>query len=261
MNNFKNYQGTISLKGIVNSFKNAFHGFRVLLRSEHNLYIQLGAALFITLTGFYFSITATQWMLQTLIIGLVIFAELVNTAIEKIMDIIVEEGDKINLNLNHELKDPVSAESGDVSTETLTLEFSGMGEYAAFYLDGDLISGTDQVTDNGSGNYIISGLSSEEAEKLSFVQAKDDLSNVQVRAQTAETAGGDPSDWTDWEDVSTSGVTEQYSTTGDDTLLWTGEGIDGFGGEDTIQLRFGESVSDLKQRDGVAVIIAVMYPP
>ena len=96
MNNFKNYQGTISLKGIVNSFKNAFHGFRVLLRSEHNLYIQLGAALFITLTGFYFSITATQWMLQTLIIGLVIFAELVNTAIEKIMDMIhLEYSDQV----------------------------------------------------------------------------------------------------------------------------------------------------------------------
>ncbi|WP_372966246.1 hypothetical protein, partial [Marinobacter sp.] len=155
-----------------------------------------------------------------------------------------EEGDKINLNLNHELKDPVSVGVSDGSTESLTLEFSGMGEHAAFYVDGSLISGTEKVSYNEtSGVYTLSGLTSEQAETLSFVQAKGDLNNVQVRAQTAETAGGDSSAWADWEDISTSGVTEQYSTTGDDTLLWTGEGIDGFGGEDTIQLRFDESVN------------------
>ncbi|MDO6440732.1 immunoglobulin-like domain-containing protein [Marinobacter sp. 2_MG-2023] len=160
-----------------------------------------------------------------------------------------EEGDIIPLNLNHELKDPGSAGSGDESTETLTLEFSGMGEHAAFYLGNTLISGTAQVADNGGGSYTISGLTLAEAETLGFVQAKDDLSNVQVRAQTAETAGGDPSAWTDWKDISISGVTEQYSTSGDDTLLWTGERIDGFGGEDTIQLRFGESVTSTDPTD------------
>ncbi|WP_323752054.1 DUF5801 repeats-in-toxin domain-containing protein [Marinobacter sp.] len=154
-----------------------------------------------------------------------------------------EEGEKINLNLNHELKDPVSTGAGDASTETLTLEFSGMGEHAAFYLDGSLISGTNQVNDDGGGNYTISGLSSEEAEKLSFMQAKNALNDVKVRAQTVETDGGDTSAWTDWKDINTKGVIEQYATTGTDTLLWTGDVIDGFGGEDTIQLRFGEEVT------------------
>jgi len=154
-----------------------------------------------------------------------------------------EEGDIVPLNLNHELKDPDSVGAGDASTETLTLEFSGMGENAAFYLGNTLISGTSQVADNGGGSYTISGLTTAEAETLGFVQAANDLSNVQVRAQTEETGGGDPSLWTDRKNIDTSGITQQYGTTGDDSLIWTGEGIDAFGGEDVVALRFGEDVS------------------
>jgi len=154
-----------------------------------------------------------------------------------------EEGDIIPLNLNHELKDPDSAGAGDASTETLTLEFSGMGENAAFYLGTTLISGSSQVTDNGGGSYTISGLTTEEAETLGFVQAANELNNVQVRAQTVESANDDSSGWTDWASIDTSGVTEQYGTTGADTLLWTEQAIDGFGGEDVIQLRFDETVT------------------
>ncbi|MDO6823559.1 immunoglobulin-like domain-containing protein [Marinobacter sp. 1_MG-2023] len=154
-----------------------------------------------------------------------------------------EEGDIIPLNLNHELKDPVSAGASDASTETLTLELSGMGEHAALYLGDTLISGTSQVTDHGAGSYTVSGLTSEEAETLGFVQAANELNSVQVRAQTVESGNGNASAWTEWEDIDTSGVTQQYGTTGDDSLLWTGEAIDAFGGEDTIQLRFGESLT------------------
>jgi T1SS-143 domain-containing protein len=158
-----------------------------------------------------------------------------------------EEGDIIPLNLNHELKDPyaIGPETGDYqdgSTETLTLEFSGMGENAAFYLDDTLISGTAQVTDNGGGSYTISGLTTEEAETLGFVQAADALNNVQVRARTVESSNDDTSTWTEWKGIDTSGVTAQYGTTGNDSLLWTGEAIDAFGGDDVIQLRFDESV-------------------
>ncbi|RBW51424.1 DUF5801 repeats-in-toxin domain-containing protein [Marinobacter sp. F3R11] len=162
-----------------------------------------------------------------------------------------EEGDRIVLNLNHELRDPEQIDLLDSSTETLTLEFSGMGEHAAFYVDGSLISGTDKVSYNEtSGVYTLSGLTTEDAEKLTFVQAANALNDVRVRAKTVESENGDSSEWTTldndpstWASIDTSGVTEQYSTTGDDTLLWTGEGIDGFGGEDTIQLRFGENLS------------------
>lgn len=60
------------------------------------------------------------------------------------------EGNIIPLNLNHELADPDSAGPEDASTETLTLAFSGMGEHAAFYVGESLISGTEQVVDEGA---------------------------------------------------------------------------------------------------------------
>src|SRR5690554_1012027 len=153
------------------------------------------------------------------------------------------EGQIIRFNLNAELRDPGDAGFADQSTETLTLAFTGMGENAAFYLGDTLISGTEQVVDNGGGRYTISGLGADQADTLGFVQSANALNNVQVRAQTVESANGDTSDWTDWEPINTSGVTSQFATTGNDTLLWTGESIDGFAGEDTIVLRFAETLS------------------
>lgn len=87
----KHYQDTFSIKGLIKSFRNAFRGFRVLLWSEYNLYIQLFAGLILILAGYFFHINSIEWAIQMVIIGLVIFAELVNTAIEKSMDLVHPE--------------------------------------------------------------------------------------------------------------------------------------------------------------------------
>ena len=42
----------------------------------------------VTILGFYFGISATEWMMQTLVIGLILVAESANTAIEKIADFV-----------------------------------------------------------------------------------------------------------------------------------------------------------------------------
>lgn len=89
----KNYHHSFSIKGIINSFKNAFRGFSLLLKYEYNLYIQLGLAVCAIIAGFVFSITMVEWSIQTTAIGLVIFSELVNTAIEKTMDLVHPEYD------------------------------------------------------------------------------------------------------------------------------------------------------------------------
>lgn len=168
------------------------------------------------------------------------------------------EGDIIDLNLNHELVDPqqadATADAKDESVETLTLEFQGLGDYAAFYADIDgeqtLLNDIGQVNyDKDTGKYTVSGLTSAQAETLGFKQAAKDVNDLQVRAQTEESSNGDASDWTDWEEIPTT-ITEQFGTTGDDSLLYTGEYIDGRGDQaetggtgDTIQLRFGEDLS------------------
>lgn len=89
MNDLKNYQhNRLSLAGIIQSFRNAWSGFRVLLRHEYNLYIQLFIGFLVIIAGFYFDISRLEWMVQSTAIGLVIFSELVNTAVEKIMDLL-----------------------------------------------------------------------------------------------------------------------------------------------------------------------------
>ena len=90
----KNYDSGFSLRGIIKSFRNSLRGFRVLLRNEYNLYIQIGFGLLATLLGFIFAISPVEWAIQSTVIGLVIFSELVNTAIEKIMDFLQPEYDE-----------------------------------------------------------------------------------------------------------------------------------------------------------------------
>ncbi len=92
----KNYHQKFSFIGLLNSFKNAINGFHVLLRNEYNLYIQLVFAGIAVIAGIIFNISFTEWAIQTIVIGLVIFSELVNTAIEKTMDLVHPEySDKV----------------------------------------------------------------------------------------------------------------------------------------------------------------------
>lgn len=90
----KNYDSGFSLYGVMRSAKNSLRGFRVLMRNEYNLYIQLFFALVAILFGFLFKINLTEWAIQIAVIGLVIFSELVNTAIEKTMDLVQPEYDE-----------------------------------------------------------------------------------------------------------------------------------------------------------------------
>ena len=90
----KNYHSGFGLHGIIRSFQNSFRGFQVLLRNEYNLYIQIAFAVIATACGFVFRISTDEWAIQCAVIGLVIFSELVNTAIEKIMDLVQPQYDE-----------------------------------------------------------------------------------------------------------------------------------------------------------------------
>jgi len=88
---FKNYEERITVRGIARSFRNAFRGFQVLLHREYNLYIDVVVAVLVIFAGFVLQIDAYEWIAQTIVVGLVIFAELTNTAIEKTMDLVHPE--------------------------------------------------------------------------------------------------------------------------------------------------------------------------
>ena len=69
-------------------FRYAIIGAFKLLKNEHSIQVQAVIALLVTVAGFYFEISATEWMLQVLAIGLVMGIEGVNTAAEEIADFI-----------------------------------------------------------------------------------------------------------------------------------------------------------------------------
>jgi diacylglycerol kinase (ATP) len=66
----------------------ASKGAIILLRTEASIQVQAAIAIFMTIAGFYFKITATEWMAQTLCIGLVMGLEGMNTTAEAIADFI-----------------------------------------------------------------------------------------------------------------------------------------------------------------------------
>ena len=74
--------------GRIKSIRYAFQGFFLLIRTEHAIISQLILGGIFTGLGFYLGISKTEWMAQTLAIGLVLSTESLNTAIEKICDFI-----------------------------------------------------------------------------------------------------------------------------------------------------------------------------
>ena len=79
------------LKKFVRSFEYPIKGLRYAYRNEQNLAVDVGIALIVVLAGFIFKVSITEWALLALTIGLVISCELINTAIEAVVDLVTEE--------------------------------------------------------------------------------------------------------------------------------------------------------------------------
>lgn len=76
------------LSGRLKSVTFAFKGAIKLITTEHSVMVQFSLGVLLTIAGFYFGITPTEWLFQTLAIGLVLSIEGLNTAVEKIADFI-----------------------------------------------------------------------------------------------------------------------------------------------------------------------------
>ncbi len=75
----------------IKSFGYAFKGIASLIKKEHNAWIHCTAIVVVTLAGFYFGITPTEWCIVVLCFGLVLAAEGFNTAIERLVDLVSPE--------------------------------------------------------------------------------------------------------------------------------------------------------------------------
>ncbi len=74
--------------GRIKSFKYALKGMWLLITTEHSIMVQMAIGLIVIVFGWWYHISATEWILQILAIGIVLVAESLNTAIEKICDFI-----------------------------------------------------------------------------------------------------------------------------------------------------------------------------
>ena len=70
------------------SFGYAWKGIRCCIGKEQNLSFHLIATAVVVIAGFVLGITHMEWMIIILCIGVVIAAELFNTAIEKLVDLV-----------------------------------------------------------------------------------------------------------------------------------------------------------------------------
>lgn len=82
-------------KKLINSFKYAFSGIFLSFKTERNMKIHFLVMFLVIVMGLLFKISTFEWIICILLFGLVISLELINTAIEKTVDLAMP---KINEN-------------------------------------------------------------------------------------------------------------------------------------------------------------------
>jgi diacylglycerol kinase len=84
----KSQQQKFSTRKRFHSFQFAFKGIRHALATEHNFRIHIASALLVIIAGFYFQIEKSDWTFLAFAIGFVFVAELFNSAIELLADVV-----------------------------------------------------------------------------------------------------------------------------------------------------------------------------
>jgi diacylglycerol kinase (ATP) len=82
---------------VINRIKSvgyAFKGALLLLKTEASIQVQFGIGILVTIAGYYFNISTTEWVLQVFAIGIIMSIEGLNTAVEKIADFVHPEHHK-----------------------------------------------------------------------------------------------------------------------------------------------------------------------
>jgi len=87
MNNNK----SISISSRIKSFGFALEGIITFFRTQHNAWIHAFAAIIVIISGFVLKVNNNEWCLIFIAIALVFIAEMANTAIEFLTDIVSPE--------------------------------------------------------------------------------------------------------------------------------------------------------------------------
>jgi len=80
----KSFNGQV--RSLKKSFANAFKGISYCIRHERNMRIHLVAAAYVLIFSVFYDLSGAEYILLLIAIALVLFSEVVNTAIEAIVD-------------------------------------------------------------------------------------------------------------------------------------------------------------------------------
>ncbi len=73
------------------SFKYSIQGLKIAYRDEQSMWIHLTITTLAVIAGFWLQISAMEWLIVIILITLVLGAELINTAIEAVVDLVTGE--------------------------------------------------------------------------------------------------------------------------------------------------------------------------
>jgi undecaprenol kinase len=76
---------------LMKSFSFAINGIRLAIKQERNIRIHLSVSIVVFVAGIAFSISTVQWLFVLFAIGGMIALELMNTAIERLVDLVTLE--------------------------------------------------------------------------------------------------------------------------------------------------------------------------
>lgn len=76
---------------LLKSFSFAVYGIMTAIKTERNMRIHLSCTVIVIGCSFYFSITKIEWLFILFAIGGMLALELVNTAIERVVDLVTNE--------------------------------------------------------------------------------------------------------------------------------------------------------------------------
>lgn len=81
----------LGFKRILKSFKFSFDGLKYAYIHEQSLLLHVIVMTFIVVCGFAFKISPIQWVITLVMGALILVAELFNTSIEAVVDMVTEE--------------------------------------------------------------------------------------------------------------------------------------------------------------------------
>jgi len=76
------------LERYIKSFFHALDGIKYATLKEHNMIIIIFSLIFAIIMGIVFNISTYEWLFTIIVIGLVVGTELINTAIEAVVDLV-----------------------------------------------------------------------------------------------------------------------------------------------------------------------------